>query len=764
VVVALAALLEAIVLGAMGVSEPSQVVALWRRSPSFQSRVLASRWEYSQWRARNRSFSGVAAARLCAFDLETDQGTERIRGAEVSANLFELLGVRPKVGHLFSSEPEQRDEHWVVLGDGFWKRRYGADPGIVGRHIRLSDGRSALFRVAGVIETLPLLRSDTVPEDVFTVLSDPRDLVVSRSDSSYWVYARLRPGVSTHLATEDMERLTAELAAEANDGWSFRVVVSGLREAILVPVRPVLVVLQVIALLMTLAGCAFVANLRLVLLTAYGQEIATRFALGATPWQVGRRLALEGIGLVACGALLGFALGIAGVRIISHFMPAPLLWLHQLQPVSPLAVGVAAGGMAAFALSVTVPAFYVALRTARRAAPAKAGARRVRDALLSAQLAVTLALLSWALAMTGSVWRLWRVDAGFSPAGVVVAETYRPLAKTQGWDEDVPGQLDAIRQIPGLLEAAHAEDIPYSPNRSLSQFQIVGEREKRESFVSVVGSGYFGVLRIPLVAGRVFTSHDEGRAGSAVVSMAAADRWFGGKRAIGSLFKWGGETYSVVGIVGDVKEVGTIRDGVRVTGLEEVEVPYVYLSGPRPQQAWRSYYLIRSVAGDLATVALLRGRLAAGEVSAIRVYPLLDRIQAARSDSATYAAIFGMIAILAAALAASAVYSLARTSISSRVQEVAIRAALGASPAVICWTFQRELLRISATSVLLGTAAGFWGESTLAHLLFGANGSGVEVIGLATLALIAVIAASSWAAIWRQSHVSPAALLRWNER
>ena len=300
-VTTLVVLLHAIELGAMTVSDPDSIVALWRRVPGFQSRILASRWEYSEWRVRNRSFTAVAAVKLRPFDLGTEQGFERIRGAEVSPDLFAVLGARPTVGRLFSNDMLPATERLVVLGEALWRRRFGADPAIVGKYIRLSDGQATLFRVLGVVAALPLLRSDNTPEDVFTVLLDQRDLVVSRSDSSYWVYARLRPGASLRAATDDMDVMTAEMGVEAKDGLPIRVVATTLRDAVVAPVRPVLLVLAVIASLMVLAGCAYLANMRLALLWARADEIRMRIALGGQGWQVARGYVIEGLGLVSCG-------------------------------------------------------------------------------------------------------------------------------------------------------------------------------------------------------------------------------------------------------------------------------------------------------------------------------------------------------------------------------------------------------------------------------------------------------------------------------
>jgi predicted permease len=751
--------LHAITLGSMAVRDPDSVVALWRRIPGFQSRVLASRWEYSQWRVRNRSFTSLAAVKFRAFDLGTEQGFERIRGAEVAANLFSVLGARPTAGRLFSDEMTPETERVVVLGEGFWRRRFGADPRVVGQYVRLSDGRATLFRVLGVVTAMPLLRSESSPEDVYTILPDQRDLVVSRADSSYWVYARLRPDATLRAVTDDMTSLTAEMDAEAKDGLPIRVVATTLRDAVVAPVRPLLIVLAVIAGLMIVAGCAYIANLRFALLWARSEEIKTRLALGGDRWQVARSFVIEGLGLVAGGGIVGIVLGLIGVRTISHTMPAPLAWLGDLRPLSLLGT-VAVGVLAILSIAACGPALRVVTVFGRSRLATSPPGRRTRDWLLVVQLAVTLALLSWALVTAGSVWRLWRVDAGFDSTKVMVAEIYRPLDKSVVIDEDVRLRAVELSALPGVARVAWAADAPYSSNRSLARIEVPGSAAKVEAFVSVVGPGYFDVLGIGLLRGRTFDTAAASHPNDAIVSLAAANRWFGGWSAIGRTLRWSGQDYSIVGVVGDVREVGTIRDGVRVTGLEEVEVPYVYVSGPFPKEAWRSFLLVRSVGAGSAVMNTLRERLASTTRSAVQVYSLRERVLSTRSDSNIYAAVLGVVALLGTLLAAAAVYGLAKTLIDTRLKETAIRAALGASPNLICWTYQRELFRVSASAVVAGVVAGFWGESLLARLLFGAQGSGPLLIGSATVVLCLSVAVSSWVALWRASHLPPATLLR----
>ena len=360
----------------------------------------------------------------------------------------------------------------------------------------------------------------------------------------------------------------------------------------------------------------------------------------------------------------------------------------------------------------------------------------------------------------GSVWRLSRADGGFDSTNVEIVEIYRPLGKSAVVDEDMRARVADVSALPGVSRVAWADDAPYAANRSLTKIDIPWRSGRVEAFVSVVGSGYFDVLGIPLIRGRTFDASDEVHPKDAIVSLAAANRWFGGQQAIGRRLQWSGQTYSIVGVAGDVKEVGTIRDGVRVTGLEEVEVPYVYVTGPRPKEAWRSFLLVRSVDGVTATIGRLRERLASTTRSAVQVCSLHERVMGTRSDSEIYAAILGVVASLGMLLAAAAVYGLAKTLIDARVREAAIRAALGATRGVICWTYQRELFRVSGSAVVAGVVAGFWGESVLAHLLFGAQGTGLPLMGAAIVVLCVSVWASSWAALWRASRLPPATVLR----
>jgi putative ABC transport system permease protein len=767
---AIFSLVRAVLLRPLPFAQPERLVSLWESNEAKgHSRMVASPPNYLDWKAQSRSFESMGAfvdSTLVAA--EPGRGkAQRLDGAAVTAGFFETLGVRPLHGRLFrESETSPGHPAVVVLGHGVWRRRFGADPGIVGRTLRL-DGEP--YEVVGVMPA-----SFRFPEeaDFWVPLTFPPDVATQRGAHYLDVIARLRPGVTAAAAGAEIRAIADRLRLaypRTNSGYT--AVATPLAESLVGEVAPALEMLLGAIGLVTLVACANVANLLLARAARRQPEVAIRTALGAGRGRLVRQLLTESAVLAAMGGAAGLALAAVSLDSIVRLAPSSVPRLNEVRLDGGVLLFTAAwtvGSVAVFGLAPALAALRARPMNALRGHGADAGGppRRLgaRQVLVVAQVALALVLSAGAGLLIRSLARLSSVDPGFRTESAV---TYSLTLPEAGYpDESARGAfldrlLVRMRSLPGVGSAGAVFGLPLTGASFSSSFRPVGAAagdDEPSAQLRVASRGYFEAMGIPILRGRGFTEAD--RRGSPIVilvSESAARKYFPAGDAIGKRLRFGARMSDtriegeVVGVVGDVRdaELGAGPTPEFYGSLEQAtadEFHVVVRSSTPPDRIATS---VRAAVADLDPELAVTGLSTLDEVVRRSVARPRFMVQLLLA--------FASLALL---LCAIGVYAVTAYAVSRRTREIGIRMALGADGASVRALVLREAARLAAAGVGIGLAGAFAATRLLRGFLF-EIGPGDPVTHAAVAVLLAAVAvAASALPARRASRLDPLVALR----
>jgi putative ABC transport system permease protein len=724
------------------------------------------------WERRSRSFDEVSMISLWTPTLLADGAPERLVGLKVSWQYFRMLGVAPAIGRDFR-EDEDRPEQWrvVILGDRLWRRRFGADPRIVGRSIPMNGRR---YTVVGVLprDFEPLISARFYQAaEIWAPLGYDESLAYAcRSCQHLRVIARLRAGVSARQAGVDLNAIQRSLRAEHPTEYGPEAMtVEPLADVVAGSARRPLAILMVAVGLVLLAACANVANLLLARSSGRARELAVRSALGAGRGRLIRQMLSESLVLAAGGAAGGLLLAHWGVTTLARLAPVsiPRLGRAALDPqvlgftlVLTLVTGVLFGLVPAWrATSIDLRS---ALAIDGRSAAGSRSAR-TRRLLVAAELAVGFVLLAGAGLMLKSVGRLLSVDPGFDPRGVVTARlefggtAHVTDAQVVAASEAV---LDQVGSLPGVEAAAFASQIPLSGNVDRYGVHIEGRipanPEEDPSLERYgVTADYFKVMRIPLRQGRYLDPAD--RAGGASVMLineTASRALFPGESPIGKRVRVGDATAgpwrTIVGVVGDVRH----------QDLAHAPTMQMYL--PESQFTDSSLSLVVRAGAVSGLAAALSGavwRSAAG----VPVYGMTtvdDMVRSSVGRQRFLMLLLGLFAAAAVTLAAIGVYGVAACAVSERTREIGLRLALGANARQIFGMVMGGGVVAVTSGLALGVVGAVAAGRSLEGLLFGVSAADPATLSLVALGLAVVALLGHWLPARRAVRVDPLIALR----
>ena len=744
--------------------EPDRILRLEEHHASGWRSNLTGR-SFHDLRARAASFSGMAVYRLFPFNLSGEGEAVAITAARVSPDFFGVLGVRPIAGRWLAPEEfETGGDKVIVLGERLWRSAFGADAQAVGRRVRI-DGEPHL--VVGVASDRTRFPDEA---DAWLPLSRERAIPENGRAHLFTTLARVRAGVSVDEARRELVPLAAALAADsrAEDDLA-SLVGTPLGERLTQSARPALAMLFAAVGLVLLVACANVAGLMLARGTGRTREMAVRSALGASRLQVARQLLLESLIL----ALLGTAPGLLLASLATQA-------LRTLAPVGlPRAGEIALDGTAlAFAATLGVVSALVfgswpALQAARggaqaalaRSARGSVGPARARGALVVAEVALLVVLLAGAGLLMRSFLALAATPLGFRPEGLLtfyVSPTGARYAGAQPTLSYVDAVLDELRGLPSARKAAAASGLPTRPLPS-TEFAVEGRDPNApggtpSADVLAVSPEYFGMMGIPLLAGRGVAEQDAlGAPVVAVLSRAAAQAfWPGGSpldRRI-TLLYWDQPLEArVVGVVDDVHQAGP-----------EGEVrPAVYYSHRQfSDRVLGFYFLLRSdrPAGTLAAEVRARLHSLDADQPVSQLASLEDVLQAALAPRRFNALLVAVFAGLVLALAVVGVHGLVSWLVGERTREIGVRLALGASPGAVRRQFAGKGLRLTLAGIALGLPAALAASRAASGLL--ASVSSADPLALTAGVLVAAGsgAGAAWLAASRAAALDPAEALR----
>ena len=716
---------------------------------------------------------GLAAANDLNFNLSDGGAPERIVGARVTANYFDVIGVRPTIGRTFTADEDRPgNDRVVVLSHRLWTRRFGASAAVIGRSIRMNG---ATYVVAGVMPESFDLTTDS--EELWAPTAFTPKQKAEHDEHYLSIYGRLKPGASREQAQRELDAVAARLRRDfPKDDELVTFGTVPFAERLVGDYRQRLFILLAAVALVLLIACGNVANLLLARGAARAREIAVRTALGAGQWRIVRQLLTESVMLALGAAAAGLMLAQWSVSAVIAWSPPDVPRLEQAH-IDPVALGFAiAIALFSSVLCGLAPALRVSrsdvqtgLRDGGRGSTGGGLRDRLRGGLIVAEVALSLLLLFGAGLLIRSAIALQRTNPGFEPHGVLSARITLPqttYAEPAHITETLRQLNDAAASIPGVSSAAvtsyAAMGSGGGSNGLLPEGREFGENNLISSTLRVTTPGFFETMRVPILEGRNF-NHDDRAGGQRVMIVSArlAALAFPGQDAIGkriSCCEPGPNGMKlIVGVAGDVRSRGPA-----VAPRPEFYLPLMQA----PDAAWnwfRTLYVIVRTGGE--PTALIKPLNAA----VARIDPDLPLFDVRTMDqrlSGTLAAarfntllltILGGVGLL---LAASGIYGVIAYFVSQRTQEIGVRMALGATPRSVVQLVLGQAMKPVALGTAIGVAAALGASRVLASQLFEVSATDPMTIGVVIAALIAVAFVASIVPARRAASVDPTRALQ----
>ena len=768
---------EAVVLEPLSFEDPEELAVLWtRNAEQNQDRYMVSPMDFDDWRTQNATFEAMGAYWPTTGTVTaTDADPIRARVVYTTEDFFDVMGAAPLLGRTFTADDGPGSTAVAILGRGFWQRRFGADPGIVGRAIIL-DGEP--------LEVVGVMRGEhTFPEgaDLWINMTWPMQI---QSREARWMSAvgRLSDGTLLETARTDMVAVAARIAEEnpeSNRGWT--VGMERLQDAVVGDTRSALWVLLGATGLILLIACANVANLLLSRSEARSREFAIRVAFGADRGRLVRQLLTESLVLAGLGGLLGLLLARVGVQALLGLAPVTLpesIDVGVDGTVLAVVSGIVLTTGILFGMAPMVRVLGAQIQSSiRQDARTTTGgsARGLQNLFVVGQFTLALMLVIGAGLLIRSFQNLRSLDPGFSASGVLTAELDLATSVAES-DLDVTNFYERFRtdlmQLPGVQAVGDAstlplgEDLDYSQEFTLLDHELPAGMEPR-AYLRSVSPGFFDALATPVLEGRGFEESDRvDGPGVVLVNEAFTRRFLGDTRAVGLRLGDMRRRFGPLGglhLAADIREsevVGVVKD-VRYAGLRSESQPALYFSGL--QSSVRRRTLALRVAGDpAAMVPQVQRTLSelSPSVALTNVRTLRDVVGDARARdrfSTLLLTLFGAVALV---LASVGVYGVLAYSVERRTRELGIRMAIGADRARV----RRMVLADGARLVLVGLAVGLVAalalSGVLSSQLFGVDPRDPGVYGAVFLVLLSAGLAGSLIPAWRATRVDPMIAMR----
>ena len=744
--------------------DADRLVNLWSTAPSrgitHGNVGMANVYD---WKARNHVFEDIATLRAVGnFNLTGEGEPERLNAARVSASLFRVLGARPLVGRAFTEdEDEIGHDRVAILTYGLWARRFGADPEVVGRTIRLNGVQ---HMVVGVMR--PDFAFPTREFQLYTPFTfDPEELV-TRLNYSYYAVARLKAGVTVAQAQAELDTICAEIAREhpRTNAGTGALVASMLADTVQTARKPLYILMAAVGA-MLLIVCANLTNLLVVRALARQRELALRAALGARRIRLVAQSVGELVPILVVGGGLGLGLAVWAVQVLVPFLPSDLpraenIGLHW--PVVAFTVAMLAS--IAFLIGVLPPLEAsrggLAVDQTRGATGGRARSK-ARDALVVFQIAATLWLVVGAALLMRSAIALRAVDPGFKPTGVYSAHLALPRGKYPT-DHDIAlygnRLLARVQAMPDVVSAAMVNRLPLAGGVQTGIIEFEGMDPNVVMLGNVdyrsVTPDYFRTIGIPLLRGRSFadTDREDGR-GVAIIDERLA-RLFGDRDPLGRRVRIPYGTLpwlTVVGVVGHIR-----HDRLEEDARPQIYFPFVQRAQDRMAMVVRTRTDPTSIAPALAT-AIRSVDPEQPVYDARTLDAVVDRSMGQRWMQTTLLGVFAAISVL---LAAIGVYGVIAFGVGQRQREFGIRIALGARRGEIVALVVRRGLLLFAVGASLGVLAAAATSRALASLLFSVTSFDGFSFALATVLLFGVSIVACALPARRAASVDPSLALR----
>jgi putative ABC transport system permease protein len=756
--------------------EPERLVAVHSRDRRGPDPATLSYPTFFDFRSRSKSFERLSSYRSSDMTLTGHGLPVQLRGQIVSWDFFQTLRVDPVLGRAFRQEEEAREARVVVISHQVWSTFLGGDPGIVGQRVTIDGGPHVVVGVAPAgfsfpIEQLPVQIWTTLARDASSATVTP--VTMQRGARMLDTIGRLASGVSAGQALAEVDGIAGAIARDNPDQNKNidRAFVRPAIDQVVGRSREPLIILWAAVTLLQLIACANVASLLLARAGDREREFGLRLAIGGSRGRLIRQLVTENLLFACAGCVGGIAAAMGALRqalpVVAEMLPRGseigvdvrvLAFSTALAVVTALLISVPG------ALRLARGRFDEALGKGTRGATANR--THSRGVLVVGQIAVSLVLLVGAIVLTTVFVRLARRDLGFEPRQLVTFSAGLPSSRYSVPQQIrfVDDMIDQLRAMPGITSAAAGMPLPLEGSEINISFNIVerpsAPSERPRADMAIVTPGYFATIGTPIVAGRDFTSRDDGTASRVlVVNEAFAARFFPGQSALGKLIEPGATSNldrgstprEIVGIAGDA------RQSIGAPGPE----PIYYF--PHKQLPWGApAFVVRSATSATALESSFR-RLVAGmdsEIALHRLRTFEGELARNMAGPRLQVSIVAGVALTALLITATGLYGLLAYTVQRRTREIGVRVALGASRRTIVTMVLRRALLLVSAGVALGAFGGFAAATSLeSH--FGSAGVPLPVLLALGAALVAVTAASaSFVPARRAASVDPTDTLR----
>ena len=721
---------------------------------------------YVDFRKQDRLFE-----KLTAFDYYpvtiTGVGDARsFRGTFATADFFSVLGAQAALGRTFGPGEDQPGRDAVlVISDRLWRSAFGADPAVIGREVRLDGKNRAVIGVMPAGFAFPELADSWAPQDVHL---DPHNSMMLS------VAGRLKPGTSQQQALAELDTVIRQTPAKAfGDHWPTARAIP-LLEYVSGKVQWLLLIFLGAVAFVLLIACANVANLMLARAAGRRQEIAVRAALGASRWRLIRQLLTESSLVAMAGGAAGLVLAAWSVPLLVALAPPESLPRNGQIGIDGWVLAFTFGVALVTGLGFGIIPAFQATRAELRESLSLGGRtltgrhERLRGALVVAEIALSLVLLTGAGLMLKSFIRLRSVDTGFHRENVITMildlpdSIYTDASQAHAFQEST---LEKLARLPGATAAAAINYLPFGGVLNMGDFRLDGGRQFPKDYIvakPVVSPGYFRAMGIRLLRGRDFTESDSARSGRvAIVSRSAAQHMWPNEDPIGMRFS---EEYhpkpkdwvTVVGVVDDVKQMSMAEKP-----WDDVYQPFAQIS----ILGWLNHvaFVVRTTSKPESLATAMRAVVR--DVDRNQPVQTLATIQtlidASTAEPQFQTRLLGGFSLLALLLAAVGTYGVLAYSVSQRTHEIGIRMALGAEARDVLRLVLRRTLVLAGAGVLIGAAGALAVTRVLQKFLFEVKPNDPATF-IAVAALLAGVAlAAGWIPAWRATRVDPVEALRY---
>jgi predicted permease len=734
--------------------------------------------DYQDFRARNHSLSALAAYGEVTVTLTGHGDPQQLDGLALTPSLFDVLRVNPMLGRRFTDGDAVVGSKVVIIAHALWQGRYRGDPDVIGRTISL-DGK--LATIVGVMPPgfhFPLGAGGGAPLVYLPFPNEEADLgaVNNRGNHAFVLVGRMAPGTRTVAAAQaDLDAVAASMRIDhpsEREDHNLTVRVTAMRERVVGPVRPALVLLLCAVLCVLVIACADGAGLLLARATVRRREVAIRSTLGASRARIVRQLLTESALLAVVGGAVGLLLALWLVDLLLGLVTPSLPQLHDVAVdgrVLLVTAGVSLLSSLAFGLVPALQASRVDLQESLKEASRSAShhSRRSRNALLVVEIAVALVLLFGAGLALRSFAALRAVDPGFRPDGLVVAQVDLPSSR-YAKDEDGLGYYRrltaALASLPGAEAVGIGAPLPFSHAGIRTGVHVTGQPVSSAlsaARIQAVAPGYFAAMGMPLLHGRNFSAvdDDEKSAPTVIVSSEFARKLSPGEEPLGKHVDIGMTSYDDKGHSTTCEIIGVVGD-IRRDSLAQNIIPAMYVTLGRFPIGIVGV-AVRSSAPAAMVPAVRQAILSVDHdlppTTASTMESLMD--ETVRSERMLMV-LLGLFAATALVLATIGIYGVMSYTVTQRRRELGIRIAVGAQLGQILSLVLGESLRLAALGVAIGIAVALAVGRLGRSLLFGVRETDPLTLGAVAALLVVVSLAASFVPAWRATRVDPMEALR----